>query len=550
MSVFRSVTTALGTCVVALALPSVLDAQQPQGFYRFPALHGDTVVFAAEGDLWKVAIAGGEARRLTTHPGDETSPVVSPDGRTLAFTARYEGPAEVYTMPLSGGVPVRRTYQADASIATTWTPDGKLVYTTTYYSGLPKPRLVTLDLATNTHAQVPLFEATEGTYDASGRTLYFVRPAFHNNVTKRYTGGTARDVWMFDGRNEARELTGDYRGGSHSPMWWDGRVYFVTDRDGTMNLWSMDAQGGDVRQLTRHGGWDVRGTSLHNGRIAYQLGADLRLLDIASGQDRVIPITLPSDFDQLREKWVQNPMEYVTSAHLHPKGDAVVLTARGRVFVAPATQGRLVRAVRKDSVRFRDVVFMPEGTTLLGLSDETGELEFVTIPANGVGPDRRITNDGTILRFTGAPSPDGKWVAYNDNNSDLWVLEVATARQRKVSQQASSPATSPGHPTAAGWRTPKWRATRSRSSGCTTWSAGSAPPSPATGSTVAAPPRARGPADRVRRRGVRGRIPPAGAWRRDRHADVGRRDLAQLVEHAHGPRDRPRPDDRRLRPGG
>ena len=434
MSVFRSVTTALGTCVVALALPSVLDAQQPQGFYRFPALHGDTVVFAAEGDLWKVAIAGGEARRLTTHPGDETSPVVSPDGRTLAFTARYEGPAEVYTMPLSGGVPVRRTYQADASIATTWTPDGKLVYTTTYYSGLPKPRLVTLDLATNTHAQVPLFEATEGTYDASGRTLYFVRPAFHNNVTKRYTGGTARDVWMFDGRNEARELTGDYRGESHSPMWWDGRVYFVTDRDGTMNLWSMDAQGGDVRQLTRHGGWDVRGTSLHNGRIAYQLGADLRLLDIASGQDRVIPITLPSDFDQLREKWVQNPMEYVTSAHLHPKGDAVVLTARGRVFVAPATQGRLVRAVRKDSVRFRDVVFMPEGTTLLGLSDETGELEFVTIPANGVGPDRRITNDGTILRFTGAPSPDGKWVAYNDNNSDLWVLEVATARQRKVSQ--------------------------------------------------------------------------------------------------------------------
>jgi len=434
MSMFRPVTTALGLCVVALALPSVLYAQQPQGFYRFPALHGDTVVFAAEGDLWKVAIAGGEARRLTTHPGDETSPVVSPDGRTIAFTARYEGPAEVYTMPLSGGVPVRRTYQADASIATTWTPDGKLVYTTTYYSGLPKPRLVTLDLATNTHAQVPLFEATEGTYDASGRTLYFVRPAFHNNVTKRYTGGTARDVWMFDGRNEARELTGDYRGESHSPMWWDGRVYFVTDRDGTMNLWSMDAQGGDVRQQTRHGGWDVRGTSLHNGRIAYQLGADLRLLDIASGQDRVIPITLPSDFDQLREKWVQNPIEYVTSAHLHPKGDAVVLTARGRVFVAPATQGRLVRAVRKDSVRFRDVVFMPDGTTLLGLSDETGELEFVSIPANGVGPDRRITNDGTILRFTGTPSPDGKWVAYNDNNADLWVLEVATARQRTVSQ--------------------------------------------------------------------------------------------------------------------
>ena len=428
--------------VLALvACPLHASAQSPpavpsgaQWFYRYPALHGDTVVFAAEGDLWKVAITGGEARRLTTHAGEETNPVLSPDGRTLAFTARYEGPAEVYTMPLGGGVPTRRTWEAEPSIATTWTPDGKLVYTTIHFSGIPKPRLVALELAAGTTTQVPLAEATEGVYDASGRTLYFVRPAFHANVTKRYTGGTARDVWMFDGRNEARELTGDWRGESHSPMWWDGRVYFVTDRDGTMNIWSMDAQGGDLRQHTRHSGWDVRGVSLHGGRIAYQLGADLRLHDIASGRDGVIPITLPSDFDQLREKWVQSPMEYVTSAHLHPKGDAVVLTARGRVFVAPASQGRLVRAVRKDSVRFRDVVFMPDGRTLLGLSDETGELEFVTIPANGVGPDRRITNDGTILRFTGVPSPDGQWVAYTDNNSDLWVLEVGTARQRKISR--------------------------------------------------------------------------------------------------------------------
>jgi tricorn protease len=411
-----------------------LAAQGARGFYRFPALHGDTIVFAAEGDLWLVTVAGGAARRLTTHPGEETSPVISPDGKTLAFTAEYEGPAELYTMPLSGGVPTRWTYEAEPSIATTWTPDGKLVYTTAHYSGLPKLRLVTIDLKSDARAEVPLAEATEGVYDASGRTLYFARPGFHNNVTKRYTGGTARRIWMFDGQHEARDLTPDYRGESHSPMWWNGRVYFVTDRDGTMNIWSMDAQGGDVRQHTHHSGWDVRSPSLSNGRIAYQLGADLHLFDIAAGQDRVVPITLPSDFDQLREKWVQNPMQYLTSAHLSPKGDAVVLTARGRVFVTPARQGRLVRAVRKDSVRFRDVVFMPDDKTLLGLSDETGELEFVTIPANGVGSDRHVTHDGTILRFTGMPSPDGKWVAYTDNNNDLWVLEVATGRERKVSQ--------------------------------------------------------------------------------------------------------------------
>ncbi len=405
------------------------------GYYRYPALHGDTLVFAAEGDLWKVSAAGGVARRLTTHHSEETDPVISPEGRTLAFTARYEGPAELYTMPLAGGVPVRRTYEAEGSVATSWAPDGRLVYTTAHYSGLPKPRLVALDPEDGTRTLIPLAEGSEATYDDTGAKLFFVRPAFHGNVTKRYTGGTARDVWKFEeGAAEAVELTGDHNGESHSPMWWDGRVYFVTDRDGTMNIWSMDEDGGDLRQHTRHSGWDVKNPSLSQGRIAYQLGADLWLYDISTGDARLVPITLASDFDQLRENWVEEPMRYLTSAHIHPEGSSVVLTARGRVFVAPAEQGRLVQASREEGVRYRDVVFMPDGETLLGLSDETGELEFVEIPANGVGDDVPLTDDGTILRFQAYPSPDGAWIAYDDNNRDLWVLNVATGEARRISE--------------------------------------------------------------------------------------------------------------------
>ena len=405
------------------------------GYYRFPAIHNDTIVFAAEGDLWMVSVSGGLAQRLTTHPAEETSPVISPNGQTLAFTARYEGPSELYTMPITGGSPVRRTYEGDGSIATTWTPDGRLVYATSRYATLPVPQLVALNLEDGTRTLIPLSTASEAAYDRTGNTLFFVRPAFHNNVTKRYTGGTARDIWKFEaGAAEAVELTGDYRGESHSPMWWSGRIYFVTDRDGTMNIWSMSEDGADIRQHTRHSGWDVKTPSISNGRIAYNLGADIWLFEIDMEQTRRVPITLASDFDQLRERWVDNPMQYLTSAHVHPEGGSIVLTARGRVFVAPVGEGRLVRASHKDGVRFRDVVFMPDGERLLGLSDESGELEWVTLPADGLGEDEPLTSDGTILRFQGTPSPNGRWVAYDDNNNDLWVLNIESGDQRRVSE--------------------------------------------------------------------------------------------------------------------
>jgi len=421
----------VGAVLIFAVSPS---AASTLGYYRYPALHENTLVFAAEGDIWTVEIQGGTARRLTTHPGEETHPAISPDGLTLAFSATYEGPTEVYTMPLHGGVPIRWTYEADSSIVVGFTPDGRLIYTTRTFSTLPNPQLVTIDLKTGSRSLIPLSQASDGCYDASGQTLYFVRPGFHNNNTQRYKGGTAQNIWKFAaGQTEAQNLTGDFLGENFAPMWWNGRVYYVCERDGTWNIWSMNEEGKDLRQHTRHSGWNVKSPYLNEGRIVYQLGADVRVLDVRNDQDQLVSITLASDFDQLREKWVKEPMDYLTSVHVHPTGESVALTARGRVFVAPVGAGRLVRASFKEGVRYRDVVFMPDGKSLLALSDESGELEFVTIPANGIGEEKSLTNDGKILRFQGHPSPDAKWIAYDDKNNDLWLLNTESKKQRRIS---------------------------------------------------------------------------------------------------------------------
>jgi tricorn protease-like protein len=151
---------------------------------------------------------------------------------------------------------------------------------------------------------------------------------WQGSSTNRYQGGTAENIWRYDSGSEAVPLTSDYAGTSHNPMFWNGRVYFLTDRDGTMNVFSMDPQGRDVKQLTHHHGFDVQSSSLSDGKIVYQCGADLWLLDLNTNQNAIIPITLVSDFDQLRDHWVKKPLDYLTMAHIAPDGSAAVFTAR------------------------------------------------------------------------------------------------------------------------------------------------------------------------------------------------------------------------------
>jgi tricorn protease len=424
---------AAALAVLCIALPNSGDSAATRpGYYRYPSIHGDTIIFTAEGDLWTVSAKGGAATRLTSNPGEEAHAAISPDGKTVAFSAQYEGPLDVYTMPVDGGLPQRRTWNGDATVAG-WTPDGRILVRTYRYSTLPDAKLVAIDA--NGHGEiVPLSQAAQGSYTPDGHSLFFTRLDWQGSSTKRYKGGTAENIWRYDSGSEAVQLTGDYAGTSRNPMFWDGRVYFVSDRDGVMNIFSMAPDGHDVKQHTHHHGWDVQTASLSNGRIVYQCGADLWLLDLHSGDDAVIPITLISDFDQLRDHWIKKPLEYLTGSHIAPDGSAAVFTARGQVFTLPTGSGRIVKVAGNSGTRYREARYMPDGKSIIALSTETGETEFWKYPANGVGKPEQLTSDAKVLRWEGIPSPDGRWLAHRDKDQQLWLYDMKTKQQKRIGQ--------------------------------------------------------------------------------------------------------------------
>jgi tricorn protease len=422
-----------GFASLFLCLVSAAPSQQANlGYYRYPAIHGQTIVFSSEGDLWEVGAGGGLARRLTTSPGEEQHAAFSPDGKTIAFSANYEGPTDVYTMPAAGGLPTRRTFDGTAANVIGWTPDGKILYATRRYSGLPDTQLAVID-TDNQVELVPLSQASQGSYDRTGKALYFTRLPFQGSYTKRYQGGEVQNIWKYIAAQEAVPLTKDYPGTSKDALWWNGRVYFLSDRDGVMNLWVMDENGKDVKQLTRHRDFDLKDASLSEGRIVYQMGADILVYDIASATEKTIPIQVSSDFDHLREHWVKNPMQYATAAHLSTDGLTIALTSRGRVFVAPADKsGRFVDLDPRKPGRIRDARFFPDGKSLLTLSTESGEVELWKTPANGTGPGEQITMDGKVLRWEAMPSPDGKWIVHQDKDCQLWLLNTADKTQKRI----------------------------------------------------------------------------------------------------------------------
>lgn len=410
-------------------------------YFRFPAVRGDTVVFTAEGDLWKSNVRGGPAQRLTTHPGYETNAAISRDGQWVAFSASYEGAQDAYVMPLAGGLPRRISYDNGGVLVLGWTAQGEVLISTQNTDGPASRRIVAaVDPLKLTRRVFPVADANDAVLDDAGTTLYFTRfgLAMTNDNVRNYRGGAHAQLWRFalDGKSEAQPMHTDAAvrdGNNKRPMWWQGRVYYISDESGSDNLWSMLPDGSDRRALTRHVQWDVRNAQLGDGKIVYQLGADLHLLDLSEAgagaiatQSQPLPISLLSDFDQQRARQIRSPLDTLSNVQISGKDERIILTARGRVSIAGTGSQRRVDIAIPEGARARDAVLSSDEKSVFAIVDTSGENEIWQYPADGSGPGVRLTNNGDSHRWKLYPSPDGRYLAHSDKKGRFWLLDLAS----------------------------------------------------------------------------------------------------------------------------
>lgn len=410
---------------------SSAHAVDNQAYARFPTIRADTVVFTAEGDLWKTSINGGAAQRLTTHLGAETHAAISQDGQWLAFSATYEGAQEAYVMPIQGGVPKRISFDNTVVTVLGWSAQGEVLVTSQNQVGPTSQTVISAINPKNLQRQIfPVTDANEAAVDDAGKTLFFTRLGLHtrNDNAKMYRGGAVAQLWKFDlqAKSEAINLFATEKSNNRRPMLWKNRLYFLSDRDGAYNIYAANLDGSDAKAITKHRDWEVRNPQLGDGKIAYQLGANLHVLDLNKQDDRLLNLALVSDFDQSRQRHIKNPLDFLTNTQIAAKDDKLVFTARGQITVATTGNQRRVDIVLPEGARAREAVFSHDDRYIYAFADSSGENEIWRFPANGNGKPEQLTKDGDTHRLTLAPSPDGKFIAHTDKRGRLWLMELAT----------------------------------------------------------------------------------------------------------------------------
>lgn len=398
---------------------------------RYPAVSSTQIAFVYAGDIWFVPKGGGLAQRLSTPKGEEMFPRFSPDGSQIGYTADYDGNLDLYVIPAGGGTPTRVTYHPAPDRMLGWYPEGKtILFATSRTAGKDRfNQLYNVSPSGGLPEKLPVPYGEFGAISADGKTLAYVPASLDFRTWKRYRGGWAPDIWLFDlETHAARNLThNDANDGQ--PMWHGSTLYFLSDRDENKraNIWAYDLAADTTRQVTRFEEYDVRFPSIGPSDIVFENGDRLYLLDLANEQMREVKVQVVTDRATLKPR-AENVSKLIRTPGISPSGKRALLEARGGIFSLPAEHGVVLELNVGSDVAARFPAWSPDGKTIAYFSDRSGEYELTVRPADGSGEERKLTSLGPGFRYRVSWSPDGKRAAFADNKMQIQICELATGR--------------------------------------------------------------------------------------------------------------------------
>lgn len=429
----------LATCVASFTHLTFAADTIDAGLMRMPAVSEKQISFVYAGDIWVAPKEGGTAIRLSSPRGEESWPRFSPDGREIAFSGNYEGNEDIYVMPVSGGEPRRVTFHGSGDRVVGWWPDGKsLVFGSKRESFTERVgQFFKINAQGGPAERLPIPYGEFGAVSPDGKTFAYTMTDTDRASWKRYRGGLAPDVWLFNLETGTAENVTDHPACDSQPMWaQDGKLYFLSDRDTKKraNIWQYDPAKKALRQVTHFTDFDVRYPSVGPKEIVFENGGQLLLMDLATEQTRSVKVEVVTDKATLRPR-LENVSSRVAHASLSPTGKRVLFEARGDIYSSPAENGITRNLTETTGIAERYPAWSPDGKSIAYFSDRSGEYELTLLPADGKGKEEQLTHLGPGWRYSPVWSPDSKKLVFIDSAMRIWLHDLTTKQTSLVDQQ-------------------------------------------------------------------------------------------------------------------